>query len=103
MENNTLYYLFNRTVALIFSYLFHNLYSQKIRLRAPIASMDAMEDMDLLSGSNTHLSKLSSECNIMAGAVPTKTTFPGLKYRHIGKTGLKVSNIALGNYSNSSE
>ena len=58
--------------------------------------MDAMEDMDLLSGSNTHLSKLSSECNIMAGASQTKTTFPGLKYRHIGKTGLKVSNIALG-------
>ena len=59
--------------------------------------MDAMEDMDLLSGSNTHLSKLSSECNIMAGgAAQTKTTFPGLKYRHIGKTGLKVSNIALG-------
>ena len=70
---------------------------RKNRLRAPIASMDAMEDMDLLSGSNTHLSKLSSECNIMAGgAAQTKTTFPGLKYRHIGKTGLKVSNIALG-------
>ncbi len=29
------------------------------RGKAPIASMDAMEDMDLLSGSNTHLSKLS--------------------------------------------
>lgn len=71
--------------------------SKLYRLRAPIASMDAMEDMDLLSGSNTHLSKLSSECNIMAGgAAQTKTTFPGLKYRHIGKTGLKVSNIALG-------
>ena len=25
------------------------------RGKAPIASMDAMEDMDLLSGSNTHL------------------------------------------------
>ena len=25
------------------------------RGRAPIASMDAMEDMDLLSGSNSHL------------------------------------------------
>ena len=62
--------------------------------------MDAMEDMDLLSGSNTHLSKLSSECNIMnvagAGASSVKTTFPGLKYRHIGKTGFKVSNLALG-------
>ena len=58
--------------------------------------MDAMEDMDLLSGSNTHLSKLSSECNIMGGGTSqTKTTFPGLKYRHIGKTGLKVSNRTL--------
>ena len=67
------------------------------RLRAPIASMDAMEDMDLLSGSNTHLSKLSSECNIMGGASQLKTTITaGLKYRHIGKTGLKVSNVALG-------
>lgn len=54
--------------------------------------MDAMEDMDLLSGSNTHLSKLSSECN-MATA---KGIFPGLKYRNIGKTGLKISNISLG-------
>ena len=59
--------------------------------------MDAMEDMDLLSGSNTHLSKLSSECNIMGGASQLKTTITaGLKYRHIGKTGLKVSNVALG-------
>ena len=58
--------------------------------------MDAMEDMDLMSGSNTHLSKLSSECNMAASAAATKATFPGLKYRNIGKTGLKMSNIALG-------
>jgi len=99
--------------------------------------MDAMEDVDLLSGSNTHLSKLSSECNIagtnaaaaaaavnsaavsnmaasqaaaaaaaaasaaatQAPAAPNdlaRTSFPGLKYRNIGKTGLKVSNVALG-------
>ena len=75
---------------------YHEL-AAKNRLRAPIASMDAMEDMDLLSGSNTHLSKLSSECNIMGGASQLKTTITaGLKYRHIGKTGLKVSNVALG-------
>jgi len=61
------------------------------RGKAPIASMDAMEDMDLLSGSNTHLSKLSSECNM-----GTKGTFPGLKYRHLGKSGCKVSNLILG-------
>jgi hypothetical protein len=57
------------------------------------ASMDAMEDMDLLSGSNTHLSKLSSECNMA-----TKGIFPGLKYRHLGKSGFKVSNLILGEF-----
>ena len=97
------------------------------RGKAPIASMDAMEDMDLLSGSNTHLSKLSSDGNMAAaaGAASTAATaqtaqvnasatavttsgpmkiqpsngpsiFPGIKYRNIGKTGLKCSNIGLG-------
>merc|ERR1712180_76251 len=31
-----------------------------------------------------------------AASPTTKSSFPGLKYRNIGKTGLKVSNIALG-------
>ena len=81
------------------------------RGKAPIASMDAMEDMDLLSGSNTHLSKLSSDGNVAGhlaagsarvavekpvSAVPGDTKFPGIKYRNIGKTGLKVSNLGLG-------
>jgi len=74
-----------------------------------------MEDMDLLSGSNTHLSKLSSDGNMAASAGATAastvasvpaaikiaasnepTIFPGIKYRNIGKTGLKCSNIGLG-------
>ena len=87
-----------------------------------------MEDMDLLSGSNTHLSKLSSDGNMAAAgataAMPTAaqvtasasavataasapvsklagpsngpSIFPGIKYRNIGKTGLKCSNIGLG-------
>ncbi len=73
--------------------------------------MDAMEDMDLLSGSNTHLSKLSSDGNMAghlsaggaAGGIQVKmpgnpgdSIFPGIKYRNIGKTGLKVSNLCLG-------
>ena len=58
--------------------------------------MDAMEDMDLLSGSNTHLSKLSSECNMGTN----KGIFPGLKYRHLGKSGFKVSNLILGKLLN---
>lgn len=78
-----------------------------------------MEDMDLLSGSNTHLSKLSSDGNMAAAVVNQQpltannipavvsaakintnqngsTLFPGIKYRNIGKTGLKCSNIGLG-------
>ena len=78
-----------------------------------------MEDMDLLSGSNTHLSKLSSDGNMAASVaavansaatvnvnhlqsakiIPTangSTIFPGIKYRNIGKSGLKCSNIGLG-------
>ena len=97
------------------------------RGKAPIASMDAMEDMDLLSGSNTHLSKLSSDGNMASASVgaaaaaappPPVTSsaltanavmpgtkiapssgpglYPGIKYRNIGKTGLKCSNIGLG-------
>ena len=84
--------------------------------------MDAMEDMDLLSGSNTHLSKLSSDGNMAASVVGATansaaaggglvssvpatikmaaSTEPsiiaGIKYRNIGKTGLKCSNIGLG-------
>ena len=89
--------------------------------------MDAMEDMDLLSGSNTHLSKLSSDGNMassagnaaMANSAPMNVNhlpasavaaaaagkimagsgnsiFPGIKYRNIGKSGLKCSNIGLG-------
>ena len=91
--------------------------------------MDAMEDMDLLSGSNTHLSKLSSDGNMAASsgvigatannsaagggagglaastiplatikmaAANEPTIFPGIKYRNIGETGLKCSNIGLG-------
>ena len=83
--------------------------------------MDAMEDMDLLSGSNTHLSKLSSDGNMAAAVVNQQpltannipavvsaakintnqngsTLFPGIKYRNIGKTGLKCSNIGLGKF-----
>lgn len=107
--------------------------SKLYRGKAPIASMDAMEDMDLLSGSNTHLSKLSSDGNmaasssagaaasandgmpagfpVTANSVPLVASaapgvkgvpatgpsiFPGIKYRNIGKTGLKCSNIGLG-------
>jgi hypothetical protein len=31
-----------------------------------------------------------------AAAATTKPNTPGMKYRHVGKTGLMVSNLALG-------
>jgi len=53
--------------------------------------MDAMEDMDgmdILTGSNP---TMQPDCNMLG-----KGVIPGLRYRHLGKSGLKVSNIGLG-------
>lgn len=65
--------------------------SRLYRGRAPIASMDAMEEldgMDILTGSNP---ALPNECHVLG-----KGVLPGLRYRHLGKSGLKVSSIGLG-------
>jgi len=62
--------------------------SKLYRGRAPIASMDAMEDMEALAGSTPGL---APDCQVLG-----RGTLPGLKYKHIGKSGIKVSNIALG-------
>merc|ERR1712001_505426 len=73
------------------------------RGRAPIASMDAMEDMDILTGSNPVINNGPQHHPFIPGseAVSSKlglgtSTAPGLRYRHLGKSGLKVSNIGLG-------
>ncbi|XP_023321935.1 voltage-gated potassium channel subunit beta-2 [Eurytemora carolleeae] len=50
--------------------------------------MDAMEDMEVFTGSNPGLAPV---CQVLG-----RGTLPGLKYRHLGKSGLKVSSIALG-------
>ena len=54
------------------------------RGRAPIASMDEMdmESMDILTGSNP---TIQPDCNMLG-----KGVLPGLRYRHLGKSGLKV-------------
>ena len=47
--------------------------------------MDAMEEldgMDILTGSNP---ALPNECHVLG-----KGVLPGLRYRHLGKSGLKV-------------
>merc|ERR1712212_1400953 len=69
----------------------------------PIASMDAMEDMDILTGSNPVINNGPQHHPFIPGseAVSSKlglgtSTAPGLRYRHLGKSGLKVSNIGLG-------
>merc|ERR1712059_14883 len=59
------------------------------RGRAPIASMDAMEDMDILTGSNPGIGP-DTVTKLCPG------TAPGLRYRHLGKSGLRVSTIGLG-------
>jgi len=85
--------------------------------------MDAMEDMDLLSGSNTQINKMeptatnATVVNVNNGevqqqqlqqqqqqpqvlAVATTTKGPqsaAIRYRHVGKSGLKISNMGLGN------
>jgi len=73
------------------------------RGRAPIASMDAMEDMDILTGSNPVINNGPHHQPFIPGneAVNSKlglgtSTAPGLRFRHLGKSGLKVSNIGLG-------
>ena len=57
------------------------------RGRAPIASMDEMdmESMDILTGSNP---TIQPDCNMLG-----KGVLPGLRYRHLGKSGLKVTNF----------
>jgi len=53
--------------------------------------MDAMEEldgMDMLTGSNP---AIQPECHMLG-----KGVVPGLRYRHLGKSGLKVSSIGLG-------
>ena len=52
------------------------------RGRAPIASMDAMEDMDILTGSNP---AIQQDCSLLGKGVIT-----GLRQRQLGKSGLKA-------------
>ena len=43
-----------------------------------------MESMDILTGSNP---TIQPDCNMLG-----KGVLPGLRYRHLGKSGLKVTN-----------
>lgn len=55
--------------------------------------MDAMEEldgMDMLTGSNP---AIQPECHMLG-----KGVVPGLRYRHLGKSGLKVTFVCLHQY-----
>lgn len=82
--------------------------------RAPIASLDCMEEFSAGSalsalaertgdGGITKEQLLLSGLTHSAPAAPLQlsrstTTTPGLRYRNLGKSGLRVSNIALGTW-----
>ncbi|XP_073832219.1 voltage-gated potassium channel subunit beta-2-like isoform X9 [Musca autumnalis] len=62
----------------------------RIMCRAPIASLDCMEEFSgrsLSLGSNPALP-------LRPGSTPT----PGLRYKNLGKSGLRVSNVGLGTW-----
>ena len=76
------------------------------RGRAPIASMEGMEELeglegvgDILTGSNpglatttTTMATLQPDCHVLTpGTNPGRGLLPGLRYRHLGKSGLKVN------------
>ncbi|KOC68022.1 Voltage-gated potassium channel subunit beta-2 [Habropoda laboriosa] len=63
------------------------------RCRAPIASLDCMED-------NTAGTKeqLLTNC-IAAQAQRLQHPSPGIRYRNLGKSGLRVSNVGLGTWT----
>jgi len=73
--------------------------------------MEGMEELeglegvgDILTGSNpglatttTTMATLQPDCHVLTpGTNPGRGLLPGLRYRHLGKSGLKVSNIGLG-------
>lgn len=80
------------------------------RCRAPIASLDCMEEFSTgsgLSGLADKESSLTKEQLLLGGlthsapGVPLQLSrstnaTPGLRYRNLGKSGLRVSNIGLG-------
>ncbi|XP_073832204.1 uncharacterized protein isoform X5 [Musca autumnalis] len=70
----------------------------RIMCRAPIASLDCMEEF---SGTGGHLDfgrSLSLGSNPALPLRPGSTPTPGLRYKNLGKSGLRVSNVGLGTW-----
>eukprot|EP00094_Tigriopus_californicus_P006132 TCALIF_05905-PA protein Name:"Similar to kcnab3 Voltage-gated potassium channel subunit beta-3 (Xenopus laevis)" AED:0.12 eAED:0.12 QI:0/0.85/0.75/0.87/1/1/8/134/398 len=66
--------------------------------KAPIASMDGMEELEFFSDTNNPV-QIDNKSLVESAMIMTKLqpgSFSGIKYRHVGKSGLKISNIGLG-------
>lgn len=71
---------------------------QKLMCRAPIASLDCMEEF---SGTTAQLDFGRSISLGSNPAIPVRnnaTATPGLRYKNLGKSGLRVSNVGLGTW-----
>lgn len=84
-------------------------FAHRFRCRAPIASLDCMEELNGGTGTDS-----SNQCDSTPGAREKHTlasciaasqahrlqqTSPGIRYRNLGKSGLRVSNVGLGEFS----
>lgn len=72
------------------------------RCRAPIASLDCMEEFNggetgggHCNATATTKEQLLTSC-IVAQNQRTQQPSPGIRYRNLGKSGLRVSNVGLG-------
>lgn len=60
--------------------------------------MDGMEELEFFSDSNNPV-QIDNKSLVESAMIMTKLqpgSFSGIKYRHVGKSGLKISNIGLG-------
>ncbi|KAH8238633.1 hypothetical protein KR032_011922 [Drosophila birchii] len=71
----------------------------RIMCRAPIASLDCMEEF---SGTGGHLDFAGRSISLGSNpALPLRhgsTPTPGLRYKNLGKSGLRISNVGLGTW-----
>lgn len=76
----------------------------RCRCRAPIASLDCMEEFNgVESGVHCNASTGTKE-QLLTGCISSQSQrlqqpSPGIRYRNLGKSGLRVSNVGLGTLS----
>ncbi|CAD7087410.1 unnamed protein product [Hermetia illucens] len=70
----------------------------KRRCRAPIASLDCMEEFSGTGGQLDFGRSISLGSNAALPLRHGSTPTPGLRYKNLGKSGLRVSNVGLGTW-----